>query len=215
MSTIIGIKNKNKTKQIGLILYPPYLLKNNFLEKKMCLFQKSVDFLGKSLDLQNNIIQTPLGNYILILDSHLDIGNISSSGDFNDGNKRIKVKKGIYIFVVCKDYDNFNPHKFNKIESSSIPPLGNWSKGTKIVRYNLKKGQIFYIGSNISDCTGRCFQHINTSKNTSNGNLRLAHEKRKFIKKYLRVVFIDCAISQNEKMIEKNIRNTYSSFFGQ
>ncbi|MBR2375818.1 MAG: hypothetical protein IKA88_05980 [Clostridia bacterium] len=171
----------------------------------MC-FLREKDFTGKIFDSQTT--------YNIIVDDNENISNITSSTMFTCNLDRIQITRGVYIFVMTKDIRAFNPDKFNKISCKNIPPLGSWENGQRKYKYNLKKGQIFYIGSNENDCDGRCFQHINCSTDTGNANLRLAYKRRKFIKKYLRVLFIDCSISQDEKVIEKNIRKTYFSFFG-
>ena len=71
------------------------------------------------------------------------------------------------------------------------------------------------MGSGKDNCVGRCFHHINCANDTGNNNLRLAYPRRSHMKEFLRLIFIPCGVNDDEKEIEKNIRNEYLSFFGQ
>lgn len=172
----------------------------------MCF--KTQKFEGQTFDEENS-------KYGCLVDSHENIESIASSTEFEDStNNRISIKKGVYIFVITNDIKRFNLSRFNRISCKNIPPLGKWASAKRSRFYSLKKDQIFYVGSNKNDCIGRCFSHINCGNDSRNDNLRLKYKKRKFMKRFLKLVFIPCDDFTDEKQVEKDIRNTYFVFLG-
>ena len=81
----------------------------------MCFHSRIIEFQGKIFD-------GALSSYKILIENHENIVNIGSSTDFNDGGQRIKIEKGIYIFIVTKDKKKFNLYRTNKILCKSIPP---------------------------------------------------------------------------------------------
>lgn len=164
--------------------------------------------------------------------------NLMKSGKIDNDVHKEKFKKqfssnegGIYIFVVDKDYELNEEffsetvlYKGRKIDDgicftkaydvASIPSATICDEIKKNGSVILKKDQILYVGMRKEKLLNRVKEHLTNNKINGCKSLKLGFETRCGIKNNLRcyVAFIDDKDSISR--IEKLIRQTYGSYFG-
>ena len=141
-----------------------------------------------------------------------------------DANNQKITGGGVYMFVLNKDYLNFDINKFNREVTgiffdydghpysvvSNVPPY-------KYNSADLSKDYIFYVVIKKSSVKGRIKEHWTCARMTGTASLKLGFKSREGIKAHLDIYVI--LESDNPDMnisdVESKIREEYGAVFGE
>lgn len=181
-----------------------------------------MDFTMKKFTVNNNSITINSNTYNVTTIDKTTLSN----GKIKDVNGvQIKNNAKIYLFVLNKDCLDFNIDFFNREVTGifvkngcpytkvvNVPPFINKTRTLKIHR-------IFYIGS-AKNVLSRIREHWTSDNITNTTSLKLGFASRSTIKDYLDIYIINAnnntnnGSNCNRRTLEKDIRNTYGSYFG-
>lgn len=149
--------------------------------------------------------------------------------DFKEGLDSLKIKSGVYVFVLNKDFDLDYCRFMSEVTGvyfknncpytviSSVPEINLdfvEEDEKKTQKYTLKANCILYVGR-AKNLKNRVEEHLNNDNINKTSSLKLGFNSRKDIKDSIDLLVIKEDNNKERGRLESEIRKQYGCYFGQ